>query len=75
MVTPDRALQWTLHCVEPVLHLTASVKLWEISLSVIINYPPKSSYSAFASLRGDGVHMPFHGADILGLMSRRKVLN
>lgn len=70
----DGALPWTLHCVEPMLPVNPSVKLLEFTLPVIIIYPPKSSYSALASLSAE-VGIPFHRADTLGLMSGRKVLN
>lgn len=42
---------------------------------IIIIYPPKSSYSAPVPLREDGVRIPLHGADIVVLISGRKVLN
>lgn len=54
---------------QALLCLNSSRKLWEFALSTC---PPKSSYSALATLREDGVCLPFHREDILGLMSWRE---
>lgn len=65
----DEALTWALHYIKPLLCLNPSRKLWEFALSICW---PKSSYSALATLREDGVCIPLHRADILGLVSWRE---